>query len=221
MGMKGRPGRARQGLALAALAVLAWLGYGAYNVLTAPEGFRAFIMGGSGGGAAQIGGAFNLIDQNAKTRTDGAFRGQLMLVFFGYSHCPDVCPIGLQAMTGALETLGESGNVVRPVFITVDSARDTPERLKEYARNFHPRLVALTGSEERIAQVAKAYRIYSGKSKPAEGHKTANQAARDHGDYLMDHSSYIYLMGADGRYLTHFPANMPADQLAVRIKSYL
>ena len=219
--MKDRSARARQGLALAALAVLAWLGYGAYNVLTAPEGFRAFIMGGGGGGAAQIGGAFNLLDQNANTRTDGAFRGQLMLVFFGYTHCPDVCPIGLQAMTEALESLGESGNVVRPIFITVDPARDTPERLKEYARNFHPRLLALTGSEERIAQVTKAYRIYSAQSKPAESHKDANQAAHDHVNYLMDHSSYIYLMGADGRYLAHFPANMPADQLAGRIKSYL
>ena len=220
--MKGRSARARQGLVLAALAVLAWLGYGAYNVLTAPEGFRAFIMGGGGGGgAAQIGGAFNLIDQNANTRTDGAFRGQLMLVFFGYTHCPDVCPIGLQTMTEALESLGESGNVVRPIFITIDPARDTPERLKDYAGNFHPRLLALTGSEERVAQAAKAYRIYYAKSKPAEGHKTANHAAPSDGDYLMDHSSYIYLMGADGRYLTHFPSNIPADQLAARIKSYL
>lgn len=210
--------RRRQVLAVVAVVVLAWLGYGFYQVFTAPEGIRSFIVsGGAGGGAADIGGAFELVDQHGKTRTDGGFRGQLMLVFFGYTNCPDVCPIGLQTMTEALGELGEAGHVVRPIFITVDPERDTPERLNEYAANFHPRLVALTGSEAQIARVAKAYRVYFAKAKPKDG----THSGHTHGDYLMDHSSFIYLMGADGRYLTHFPANVSAADLLQGIKRYI
>jgi protein SCO1/2 len=217
--MSDEPNRRRQGLVAVAVVVLAWLGYGFYQVFTAPEGIRSFIMGGgSGGGQASIGGAFELTDQNGGVRTDGAYRGQLMLVFFGYTHCPDVCPIGLQSMTEALTELGEAGNIVRPIFITVDPARDTPERMKEYAANFHPRLVALTGSEEQVARAAKAYRVYYAKAKPKDG---THAGHGDHGDYLMDHNSFIYLMGADGRYLTHFPANASVEDIRTGLKKYL
>lgn len=164
-----------------------------------------------GGGAANIGGPFELTDQNGQSRTAADFRGELMLVYFGYTYCPDVCPTELHRMGLVLEELGEESKQVRPIFITVDPARDDPERLKEYARNFHPRLVALTGNGGAIKDAAKAYRIYYAKAKDSgEGE-----------DYLMDHSSIIYLMGRDGRYLTHFTASTSIEDMAARIREHV
>jgi cytochrome oxidase Cu insertion factor (SCO1/SenC/PrrC family) len=144
---------------------------------------------------------------------DSTFRGQMMLVFFGYTHCPDICPTTMQAVGDAIDSLGQKGELVRPVFITVDPQRDTVARTREFAENFHPRLAALTGSPEEIAQAAKAYRVYYRKAPPQPG-----QSADD---YLMDHSSFLFLMGTDGRYLTHFPGNATADEIAEGVKKYL
>jgi cytochrome oxidase Cu insertion factor (SCO1/SenC/PrrC family) len=137
------------------------------------------------------------------------FRGKLMLIYFGYTYCPDVCPTELQTMSEAIERLGPSGDAVQPLFITVDPARDTPEQLKSYAENFHPRLLALTGSAEQIAQVARAYKVFYQLVKQGDG------------EYLMDHSSIVYLMDHEGRYVAHFGGNLNAEQMAAAIAKHL
>jgi cytochrome oxidase Cu insertion factor (SCO1/SenC/PrrC family) len=167
----------------------------------------------AGGGVALIGGPFALVDQNGARRTEADFRGQVTLVYFGYTYCPDVCPTELQAMSDAIDALGDAAAKVTPVFISVDPARDTVARLKEYAANFHPRLVALTGSDAEVAEAARSYRVYYQKGK-SEGGGGAD-------DYLMDHSGFIYVMGADGRYLTHFSPNTTAEQMAQALRQYL
>jgi len=135
----------------------------------------------------------------------------MMLIYFGYAFCPDACPTALQAMTVALNRLGAAADQVTPIFITVDPERDTPAQLKLYAANFHPRLVALTGSAEAVAQAAKAYRVFYAKQKD-EGVT---------GGYLVDHTSIIYLMGRDGRYVTHFTHTMSPEAIAAEIKKHL
>lgn len=161
-------------------------------------------------GLTAIGGPFTLTDQNGRAVSDRDFRGKLMLVYFGYTFCPDACPTALLQMGQALDRLGSEGEAVQPVFITIDPARDTQEQLKTYASNFHPRLVALTGSPAQIAQVAKAYRVYYAKA--ADSGTT---------DYLMDHTSIIYLMSRDGRYLTHFTHQSTPDQMVATIRKHL
>ncbi len=158
-----------------------------------------------------IGGAFTLVDQDGKTVTDRDFRGKLLLVYFGYTFCPDVCPTELQAMTLVMDELGDlAGTKVVPLFITIDPQRDTPAVLKEYMGNFHPAFHALTGTPEQIAQAAKAYRVYYGKAK--DGGDT---------DYLMDHSGFVYLMDGEGRYATHFRPNAPTDDVVKAIRQRL
>ena len=152
-------------------------------------------------GAAAIGGPFKLTDQNGKLRSDADFRGQYALVFFGYTNCPDVCPTTLQTLTDAMTALGPKAEKVTPVFITVDPERDTAKALKDYAANFTPRLVMLTGSPADIAAVAKEYRVYYAKA--GEGP-----------NYAMDHTALIYLMGPDGTYVTHYAPQATADDIA-------
>lgn len=159
-------------------------------------------------GQALIGGPFHLTDQTGKPRTDADFRGQYLLVYFGYTSCPDVCPTTLQTITNAMGKLGADAAKVTPIFITVDPARDTPDVLKAYASNFDPRLVALTGSASEIAAAAKAYRIYY--AKVGEG-----------ANYSMDHSSIVYLMGPDGEYLGHFGMEATADDIAAAVRAEL
>lgn len=164
----------------------------------------------SGSGEALIGGPFTLTDHTGATRTAADFRGQPVLVYFGYTYCPDVCPTGLQTMSDALDRLGEEVETVQPIFITVDPDRDTPEVMAGYVEHFHPRLVGLTGTGEQIDQVAKAYRIYYAKQGEGEGE-----------DYLVDHSTFTYLMDANGEYLTHFGHDITADGMAARIEQAL
>ena len=148
----------------------------------------------TGSGTALVGGPFSLTDHLGRQATDASFRGKYMLIFFGFTYCPDVCPSELQVMSAALDELGPVGEKIQPVFITIDPARDTPEAMKLYVSNFHPRLVGLTGSDQDIAAVAKAYRVYYAKAKGAENSP----------DYLMDHSTIVYLMGPDGKFVKHF-----------------
>jgi cytochrome oxidase Cu insertion factor (SCO1/SenC/PrrC family) len=165
-----------------------------------------------GSGTALVGGPFTLVDQNGRTRTEKDFAGSYMLVYFGYTFCPDVCPTALQVMSQAMDRLDPpvAAKIV-PVFVTVDPARDTASQLKGYVGNFHPRLVGLTGTEEQVAAAAKAYRVYYAKSK-----ETAASS-----DYLMDHSSVVFLMGPNGRYLTHFTHNAPSDRMAEALAGYV
>ncbi len=155
-----------------------------------------------------IGGPFALTDAEGRRRTDAEYRGRHMLVFFGFTHCPDFCPTALVTISQALERLGAKAEGLAPIFITVDPERDDPAQLKNYAQNFDKRVVMLTGSAEEIAAAARAYRVYYAK-RPLE----------KAGEYTMDHSSYIYLIGADGKYLTHFRhAVSPADLAAALAK---
>ena len=160
------------------------------------------------GGVARVGGPFTLIDHTGAPRTERDYRGKLMLIYFGYTFCPDACPTALQVMTVALDQLGKRSKDVQPILITIDPARDTPAHLKSYMLNFHPNLIGLTGSEEQVRAAAKAYRVY---------YRRAGEGK----DYLMDHSSIILLMDREGRYLTHFTHDTPSETMAARIAEHL
>jgi protein SCO1/2 len=160
-------------------------------------------------GTPLIGGPFSLTDRNGKRVTEKTYAGKYLLVFFGYTYCPDVCPSELQVMSAALDQLGPDAEKIQPLFITIDPARDTPQVMKDYVSNFNPRLVGLTGSEEDIAAVAAKYRVYDGK---APGAKSAT-------DYLMDHSAIVYLMRPDGTFLKHFTYGTDPKALAEAIRT--
>lgn len=189
-------------LVLAAILLLLAAGLGAYAWLRDPAGHM------SGSGVALVGGPFTLTDQDGRTVSEKSFAGKYMLVFFGYTYCPDICPTELQVMSAALDQIGPVADRIQPIFISIDPARDTPEVLKSYVGNFGPRLIGLTGTPEQIAAVAKAYRVYY-----ARAGNTASAT-----DYLMDHSSIIYLMGPDGRFLTHMAYTTDAAKLAAQLK---
>ena len=164
-----------------------------------------------GSGAALVGGPFSLLDQDGKRVTEKDFLGKYMLVFFGYTYCPDVCPTELQVMTAALDQLGPGAARIQPVFVSIDPARDTPQVLKAYVANFGPRLIGLTGTAEEVATVAKAYRVYYARA------GTGSSST----DYLMDHSSIIYLMGPDGSFVRHMAYTTDAAKLAAELKETL
>ncbi len=162
-------------------------------------------------GQALVGGPFTLTDHTGKHVTEQDFRGRTMVVFFGFTFCPDVCPSGLQVMSAALDKLGPKADRVVPVLITVDPERDTPAQLAMYVQSFHPRLVGLTGTPAEIEAVAKAYRVYV--RKVGDPKSTAG--------YTIDHSSIIYVMGPDGAYRTHFPHSTNVDALAAALGKLL
>lgn len=159
-----------------------------------------------------IGGPFTLVDQTGKTVNNKDLPGRLLLIYFGYTFCPDICQTSLTVMGEALDILGAKASDITPVFITVDPERDTPQHLAMYARYFHPRLVALTGSPEQIAKVAKDYRVYSAKTGEDGDHAD---------DYLMDHTSITYLMDRDGTFRLHFSNGTDAATMAKRIREHL
>ena len=159
-------------------------------------------------GTASVGGPFTLVDQHGKTVTDEAFRGRWMLVFFGFTHCPDICPTALNDLSMTLQELGAASDKVQPIFITVDPERDTVRAMADYVANFDPRIVALTGTPEQIAQAAKAYRVYYKKVPQGDG-------------YTMDHTGILYLMDPQGRFTTHFTPNTSPADMAARIRKQL
>jgi cytochrome oxidase Cu insertion factor (SCO1/SenC/PrrC family) len=159
-----------------------------------------------------IGGPFTLTDQTGKTVTDHTYDGSFRLIYFGYTFCPDACPTELQVMAQALETMGPDGEKVQPIFVTIDPARDTQEQMAKYVPLFDKRLVGLTGSAEQIAGVAKAYKVYYSKA-PATG--------ADPNAYGMNHSSFVYLMDPNGKFLTVFSSDTDADKMAADIKGFI
>jgi protein SCO1/2 len=163
------------------------------------------------GGKALIGGPFVLTDQNGKQVTDKDFRGRFMLVYFGFTFCPDVCPSALQVMAAALDKLGPKAAKITPIFITIDPERDTPDKMAQYVQSFDPRLVGLTGTPDEIAAVTKEYRVYA--KKVDDPKSTAG--------YTMDHSSIIYVMGPDGSYRTHFTHTTNVDAMAAHLAKML
>jgi protein SCO1/2 len=161
--------------------------------------------------AVAVGGPFELVDHTGATVTEGSFGDRNLLIFFGYTYCPDVCPTELARMATAIEQLGDQDRTkIQPLFITIDPERDTPEFLADYVAQFHPDIVGLTGSEEQIAQVAGAYRVFYAK------------ADTDDPDYyLMDHSSFTYLMAPDGSNILVFPYDTAPGEMAGAISAAL
>lgn len=158
-----------------------------------------------------IGGPFTLVDGDGRTVTDQTFRGRAMLLFFGYTFCPDVCPTTLGVVAAAMEKLPVDSRVqVVPVFVSVDPARDTPQVMRDYVSAFHPLIVGLTGSEDQVAAAMRAYRVYAAKVKGS-----------DPDSYTVDHSAIIYLVGPDGRFVAHFPHGTTADELVAGLIKHL
>jgi len=152
--------------------------------------------------AVQLGGPFSLIDQDGMPRTDADFRGKYMLVFFGYTYCPDVCPTTLAVISAALDMMGQRADRIVPIFISVDPERDTPEAMKTYLSAYGGHWVGLTGTDEEIAEAAKAYRVYY-------------RANKDEGaNYSVDHSGVVYLMKPDGTYLANYSLSNSPDAMA-------
>ena len=163
-------------------------------------------------GTRRVGGAFTLVDANGRAVTERDFRGRWTLVYFGYTSCPDVCPLALHDMAEALERLGPRGARVQPVFVTVDPGRDTPAVLRDYVAAIDPRLVALTGSDEAVAATLRAFRVQRD-VRPMAGHP--------HGDYLVDHTSVLFLMGPDGRFVAPVRVDEPPDRMAADIGAHV
>ena len=178
--------------ALAAVAIVIW-----------PRGGEVAIS------PSAVGGPFRLTDQNGRAVTEADFKGKPFLVFFGFTHCPDICPAALFEMSETFRRLGPDAEKMNALFISVDSERDTPEKLKEYLQSFHPRISALTGTQAEIDAVTKAYKAYA-KKVPLDG-----------GGYTMDHSAIVYLMDRDGRFVAPFNLKRPADEAAKDLRRYL
>jgi cytochrome oxidase Cu insertion factor (SCO1/SenC/PrrC family) len=162
-------------------------------------------------GQALVGGPFTLTDHTGKRVTEQDFRGRTLIVVFGFTFCPDICPTELQVISAALDQLGPKAKNVVPLFISVDPERDTPDQLAQYVKSFHPRLVGLTGTPEEIAAAAKAYRAYF--KKVPDPKSSAG--------YTMDHSALIYVMRPDGAYQAHFTPGVSVQTLAERLGELL
>jgi protein SCO1/2 len=165
--------------------------------------------GPSATGASAIGGPFQLTDQNGKPVTDQDFKGKPFLVFFGYTHCPDVCPTTLFDVSEMMRALGPDANRTAALFITVDPERDTPAVMKDYLSSFDPHLRAATGNDAQVAQAEKAYRVYA-KKVPAEGN-----------DYSMDHTALVYLMDKQGKFVAPFSLKRKPAEAAADLRRYM
>ena len=158
-----------------------------------------------------IGGPFQLTDQNGKAVSDRDYRNRYMLIFFGYTFCPDVCPTTLSTVTSAMEKLGPSyAKKVVPIFVTIDPERDTVAVMKDYVSAFSPDIVGLTGTPDEIAKVAKEFKVYAAKVK---GDRPEH--------YTVDHSAILYLMGPDGKFVAHFTHGISVDDLAAGLKKHV
>ena len=205
--------RAVRGWQRAGVAVLAaiWLGCGGVAALAQGSSRSAAeLMDAVMWNREKIGGAFELVDQAGRPRNERDFRGQLLLVYFGFTFCPDICPTDLQAIGLAMDQLGARAAQVQPLFVTLDPERDTADHLAQYVPMFHPKLIGLTGSPAAVHEAAEAYRVYY--KRVEFENKT---------DYTVDHSAFIYLMDRDGKYLGFFPPGTSAEQIVGMIRPHL
>ena len=194
-----------QRIVLGAFAVFALVGLGLFVALTSD-------LRPGAGQQTGIGGPFVLKAGDGTVVTDRTYRGRWLLVYFGYTHCPDVCPTTLLAMSQVLQKLGPLAAKVQPLYISIDPERDTPQVMAEYVKSFDPRIVGLTGSPSEIAAVAKQYRVFY-KKEPVENST----------DYFMEHSAYVYVIDPGGRYVTLFSHDQTesSDQMAARLRELL
>ncbi len=176
-------------------------------------------------GTPSIGGGFTLVDHNGKTVTEQDFAGRHMLVFFGYTNCPDVCPLTLNTLTEVLDKMGKDADQIRPVFVSVDPRRDTPSVIKEYLSGFHKSFIGLTGTAGQVTAAKRTFRIYSQIAKDPD--KQADSTYKDpvkgadEDAYLVDHSSIAYLMGPDGIFKTFLRHSASADAMLAKLKKHL
>ena len=180
--------------------------------LVAVLGVMLLVVGRGGPAitqAAAVGGPFRLVDQDGRAVTEQDFKGRPTLVFFGFTHCPDVCPTTLFEVSEVLRALGPDADRARAAFVTVDPERDTPAKLKEYLASFDPHLSALTGDAQAVAAMAKAYKVYW-KKVPLEG-----------GAYTMDHTAIVYLMDKDGKFVAPFSVKRKPQEAAADLRKYL
>lgn len=182
------------------LFIIITLGVSAWVLI--PDGMVNTASHKAATGVAEIGGDFILTDQRGKTIDSKRLRGKWLLVFFGFTHCPDICPVGTMTISQVADRMKEDR--LAPLFITIDPQRDDVKTLADFSKNFSPRLTFLTGSEASIDAVEHAYKVYAAKKQ--------NLAMAD--GYQMDHSGFIYLMDPQGQYAAHFPYNVTADALA-------
>jgi len=159
--------------------------------------------------ASAIGGPFRLTDQSGRTVTEADLRGHPFLLFFGFTHCPDVCPTTLFEVSEVLGQLGPDAERVSALFITVDPERDTPAQMKDYLSSFNPRLIGLTGEPAAIAAVEKAYRVY------------VKKVPLENGEYTMDHTALVYLMDKEGRFVAPFNLKRTPEDAAADLRRYL
>jgi protein SCO1/2 len=159
-------------------------------------------------GTAAIGGPFTLVATDGETVSDQTYRGKWLLIYFGYTYCPDACPTALNSISLALERLGSQANDLQPLFVTVDPDRDTRETMVKYLTSFDSRIIGLTGTKDQIDSVIKEYRLYVSREKPEHGGD----------DYLVSHSSYIYLMDPQGRFVNVIHAEELGDEIAIRLR---
>lgn len=159
--------------------------------------------------ASAVGGPFKLINQNGQTITDEDFKGKPLLVFFGFTHCPDVCPTTLFEVSEMFRVLGKDADRANALFISVDPERDTPASMKDYLSSFDPRLTAATGDRAAVDAAIKAYRVYA-KKIPTKGD-----------DYTMDHTAIVYLMDKQGRFVAPFNLKRPPEAAAADLRKYL
>jgi protein SCO1/2 len=162
-----------------------------------------------GQAVAAIGGPLSLEDQNGKSFTDAQMKGHPFLVFFGFTHCPDICPTTLFDMSQMMKALGPDADRVGVLFITVDPDRDTPKVLKDYLSNFDPHLRGLTGDQAQIDTAIKEYRVY------------AKKVPLENGDYTMDHTAIVYLMDKDGRFVAPFNMSRTPEAEAADLRRYM
>jgi protein SCO1/2 len=200
----------------ALLAVMLASAGGAYLYLRddpPAEGSRAGaarLMNELMSGKGPVGGPFTLTDPDGRRKSLADFRGKLVLLYFGFTYCPDVCPTDLMSVGNVIRSLGPEGNELQPVFVTLDPERDTPEVLRVYAASFHPRFVSLRGTEDEIRRVAASYKVFFEKVRPP-GTNT----------YFIDHSAYVFLLDREGRFITLFPPGTPQERMAVMVREQL
>jgi protein SCO1/2 len=200
----------------ALLAVVLAAAAGAYLTLredVPAEGTRtgaARLMSELMSGKATVGGPFTLTDQDGGRKSLSDFRGKLVLLYFGFTHCPDVCPTDLMSIGNLVRSLGREGDQLQPVFVTLDPERDTRDILRAYATSFHPRFISLSGTEDEIRRVATSYKVFFEKVRPP-GAST----------YFIDHSAYVFLLDREGRFITLFPPGTPQERMAVMVREQL
>lgn len=159
-------------------------------------------------GASEIGGAFEMVDQNGQAVTDKTYADSYKLVFFGFTYCPAICPTELQKVNVIMNELGEEAQGITPIFVTVDPERDTVEVMKQYVEQFHPRLVGLTGSMDQVEAIKQTFRVYAS--------KVENEMMEE---YMMDHSAFLYLMDKDNKMIALYPSKDTAVEIAKDIQS--